>query len=395
MRDQGTVLPVSDEASFKMALRTATAGDTLYLADGTYPLLTVREKQGLTIAGSREARVDGIQILDSTQITVRGLTLTPSAERRAEITVKRNSSQIVVDGVLIDGRDERAGAGVVADQSVSGLVVRSSEITNCGRGQRCIAASGTVGVEIFGNAFRDCLSCDFIRGGSGMTIRKNTFDRSVHGACLDEGGNCAHNDHIQILGGGPWVIASNRFGEREGGAASIFVSPGRENDDNPIHDVRIASNLFLGTTGNYAIRIVGGAAPVEGRIRGISIINNTILQGKIAALDIAAGWESLPTPEWPLVANNIFGRMKNSRICERATVVASVVVNGSANCPSMRAASVGLDATGAPTSASSAIIDQADPAYAPTRDYLGKKRVGRPDIGAIEYRPLKAKPRSG
>ena len=45
-----------------------------------------------------------------------------------------------------------------------------------------------------------------------------------------------------------------------------------------------------------------------------------------------------------------------------------------------------LDATGAPTAASTLLIDRGDPTAAPPDDFFGYARtVGAPDIGAIEF----------
>ena len=45
-----------------------------------------------------------------------------------------------------------------------------------------------------------------------------------------------------------------------------------------------------------------------------------------------------------------------------------------------------LDATGAPTAASTLLIDHGDPSVAPPDDFFGYARtVGAPDIGAIEF----------
>jgi hypothetical protein len=41
----------------------------------------------------------------------------------------------------------------------------------------------------------------------------------------------------------------------------------------------------------------------------------------------------------------------------------------------------------APTAQAVDVVDQADPRYAPSTDYFGLARVGRPDRGAIEYHP--------
>ena len=34
-----------------------------------------------------------------------------------------------------------------------------------------------------------------------------------------------HNDLIQILGGGPWTIVRSHFGQRNNGAAQVYVDP--------------------------------------------------------------------------------------------------------------------------------------------------------------------------
>ena len=43
--------------------------------------------------------------------------------------------------------------------------------------------------------------------------------------------------------------------------------------------------------------------------------------------------------------------------------------------------------TGYRLQAGSPAIDRGLPAYGVSRDYLGRRRVGRPDLGAFEYRP--------
>lgn len=381
----GDVIRATDAGSFADAVAKAAAGDTIELAPGTYPVLTVDGKKGLTITGPRDAKLDGISFVNSADVVLSGVTVTPSGDIRAEITARR-STGLVVSGALIDGRNEAIGAGIAADDTVNGFEVRDSELTNCGEGQRCIAMDFTAGVRIVGNTFRDCYSCDFIRGRSGMTIRGNTFDRAVPGRCEAEGRACAHNDIIQVMGGGPWTIVGNRFGDSQGGGGALFVSLGRNNADNPIHDVMIASNVFTGEVRHFAVSIAGEEAAPAGLISNISIVNNTILSGNNAAIALDAAWATVPAEQRPLVANNVFGRLRNRDVCDRGRFVANVVVRGS-TCAGATRGRTALDESGAPTSASTALIDKADSRYAPKRDLTGKKRTGRPDIGAIEYRP--------
>jgi hypothetical protein len=383
----GSTLPVSDEASFDAALEKAKPGDTIELANGAYPELTISGKRDVTIAGGKGATLDGVAISRSSGITLRGLTISPAGQSRAQVALV-DASEITLDGLLIDGRAELVGAGVVADETVSGVRITGSEITNCGRGTRCLALDRTQAVVVSGNSFHDCLSCDFIRGGSGMVVRGNTFERAIHGSCLQDGTPCPHNDLIQILGGGPWRIVGNRFGNRQGGAASIYISPGSAGAANPIHDVAITSNLFQSTTGQIAIKIKGGASVAGKLISGVSIVNNTIMSGTLAALLIEAGWENLSSGQRPLVANNIFLNMK-SLTCPRGVFVANIVKLGHARCTGLRKADPALNARGGPTKGSTAVVNKADARYAPKTDYYGRFRNGRPDIGAVEFRGKK------
>jgi hypothetical protein len=381
------VYRVTDEASFVAALAKAGPGDVVELADGTYPVLTVAGESGVSITGGRGARLDGIVISRSSDVTLRGVTVTPAGDRRANVIVEESSSGVVIEDVLVDGRDELVGAGIVADETVSDLTIRDSELTNCGRGTRCVGANRSHDVVVSGNRFHDCLSCDFIRASGGMTIRGNTFDRAVNGSCEQDGTSCPHNDLVQILGGGPWRIVGNRFGEREGGAASIYVSPGLNDQDNPIHDVDIVSNVFSSTSGRYAIKIKGGAAAGT-LIDGVSIVNNTVMSGTLESLALETGWESLGSDERPLVANNIFLTMK-STACGRGIYVANVVKQGNVRCAGLRKANPALNKNGGPTKASRAVVNKADPGYAPKTDFYGRFRNGKPDIGAIEFRGKK------
>jgi hypothetical protein len=221
-----------------------------------------------------------------------------------------------------------------------------------------------------------------------MTIRGNTFDRAIHGSCVTDGTRCPHNDLIQIVGGGPWLIQNNRFGDREGGAASIYISPGINNEGSPIHDVKIVSNMFVSSIGLFTIKISGGSVATNGMISKVSIVNNTILSGTVGSLAIEAGWENVSSDRRPLVANNIFRTMR-SITCTRAVFVANVVQLGHARCDGLRKVDPDLNATGAPTRSSTAVINKGDERYAPKRDYLGRFRNGKPDIGAIEFRGKK------
>lgn len=376
-------IPVSDAASFERAVSSARAGDTIHLADGSYPALSVTGRKyasPVRIAGTRNARLAGLKVGGSSNLVVSGITVTPPASDRVVVQIAA-SSNITLDGVLIDGRTETAGAWIQTDPSDSKVTISNSEITDCGTGNRCIAP-GANGLQILHDAFHDCLDCDFIRGQAGgpTLIADNTFDRAIPGAC---GTKCNHNDMVQVLGGGPWTIVRNRFGEQRVGAAPVFVSTSVNNRTNRIHDVTIASNLFVsGSSGYFAMQIAVGGSP--GPPLDVSVVNNTILSGSASAIRLGSPWAGLPEDQKPLVANNIFGKSVKNDLCAEARTSHNLVEQGTA-CPGDFVGSANLDAIGAPTKASALVLGRADSAYAPATDYYGHPTGTAPDIGAIQF----------
>jgi hypothetical protein len=388
---QTAVTPVSNASQFATAISNAKSGDTIALADGSYPNLSVgRQFSGLvTIQGSRNAKLAGISFRNASNVKLTGVTVTPPGAERAKIALSR-SNNITIDKVLVDGRVESSGAVIDPDPDNTNITIEDSEITNCGRKQRCIAP-GAKNLRILRNSFHDCLDCDFIRGGGGdgTTIQGNTFDRAIPGACQGGATKCPHNDHVQLLGGGPWTIVGNRFGERAGGAASVFVSTGVNNTENRIHDVLIASNIFKGKeTGHYGIVLGGSTGKGAGLPQRVSVINNTILSGFAAAINIREEWAALPPAQRPLIANNIL-RLAKKGICAAARTSHNVVEQGTA-CPGDTLGNPNLDSTGAPTKESRLLINHGDASHAPRTDFFGRARSGTPDIGAVEWLGLQS-----
>jgi hypothetical protein len=368
------------------ALDKAKPGDSIALADGTYPKLSVwgrRYSGWVTIFGTRNARIGGIVFGNSTNIVLRGVTITPTDGTAAVVGINKDSNSITLDRLLVDGKSESLGARINTDRSASNVTIENSEITNCGGGSRCVGPGANV-LTVLGNKFHDCFDCDFIRGGgTNVTIRGNTFDRAVRGTCDGGVENCNHNDHIQIMGGGPWSIVANRFGDRNGGAASIFVSTGLHNTTNAIHDILIASNLFKGTnTGAYGVEIAAGDP--DSVPERVNVTNNTILSGSLTAVRLGPGWDVIPRFAQPLVTDNIL-RVAGQVQCGRARHIANLVESGS-TCKDNALGSAKLDSSGAPTGQSTLVISKADPKYDYPTDYYAFPRGMTPDRGAIEYR---------
>ena len=142
----------------------------------------------------------------------------------------------------------------------------------------CIRASGA-DVLVEHNVFDELYDSDAVHGFGSGTIRGNHMDHALpHGE-----GN--HNDFIQIGEGGPWTIEQNWFGERTGGAASVWIDSIR---NGVIHDVVVQNNVL---TGHFAgqdvgIFIAGDDRSVALLPTNVRVINNTVVlrTAELAAL---------------------------------------------------------------------------------------------------------------
>jgi len=379
------VIGVRDEASFKEALARARAGTTIQLADGRYPELSVVNRlftAPVLIVGSRNVELAGMSFENSKNIVLRGVTVAPPAQATAEIAVKAASQKIVIDRVLVDGRSEEVGAFIRTTRDTSDVTIQNSAFTNCGRAGTCVRP-GATNLRVIGNRFYDCRSCTFIKGGgNGALVRRNAFDLAHNVGCTGGTATCPHNDLIQIMGGGPWTIVGNRFGNYFAGAAQVYANPGLTNTSNPIHDLLIASNIFAGDNGGFGIRVGVGEKSTTPPPTNVRIVNNTILSGQLSSVFLTTSWDQVPVAERPLVANNILRSVHTS--CARGRFIGNLVLDAP-SCPHDRVGDPKLNArTKAPTTRSKLIVNRADGRYAPKTDFYGHRRKGRPDIGAIE-----------
>jgi hypothetical protein len=374
------VLHVSTAAELEAAVSTASPGQTIRLANGEYQgvAITRRFSAPLTILGRRAAHLAGIAFFHSANVTLKGVSIMPKGAQRVSVMI-RASHGIKLDHILLDGRSEGAGAWIATDPTDSAITIRGSELTHCGESNRCIQP-GAKSIKILADDFHDCLDCDFIRGSGGrVVIRGNTFDHAVPGKCHGGEASCNHNNLIQIMGGGPWTISRNRFGDATNGGASVFVSTGRENTAHPIHNVTLASNVFVGSRSGY----LGIQVSAAGRPRHVSIINNTILSGRASGVLIVPQWRSLPRKVRPLVANNILALSNGSDCIARTS---HNLVERGRPCRGDSLGPAYLNPKYAPTKKSRLLLGKGDPTFTPRRDYFGRRRTARPDIGAIQSR---------
>jgi hypothetical protein len=374
-------IAVTEAAGFEAALDRAKAGDVIRLGAVPFPILEITKRSypgRVRIIGSPLTRLAGLEIRQSRNVSVENVLVTPLGDGHATVKLD-DSSEIEFHRVRFVGLAGK-GRGVRLDigRGSSRITVVESEFTLC-RGP-CLQPGGRE-ISVVRSNFHDCFDCDMIRGGGvGVTLVGNTFERALHGS------GRTHNDLVQVLGGGPWTIVGNRFGERNVGAAQIYINPNRNNVSNPIHDVKILSNIFHGEM-NYAIRLGTGEKSDVGAPRGILIANNTILSGRLSAIWLTDPWENASLERRPVIANNILA-VSAPALCSRAHTVSNLVVKGVACAPSDRVGVAQLDSSGAPLPGSRLVIDQADPSYAPPTDFYGRNRRGRPDLGAIELAAL-------
>jgi len=217
-----------------------------------------------------------------------------------------------------------------------------------------------------------------VHGFGGGVIRGNHMDKAL------PHGNGNHNDFIQIGAGGPWVIDANWMGVRTNGAASIWLDP---INGGLIHDAVISNNVVTGhyQPGQYVGIFVGGDGTSAALLpRNVTVINNTVVAGISNSLRFGRAYATMPVDQRPLVVNNAGERLIDQ--CDRIRTSHNVFQVGQACSPTDVIGLLHVDPnTGAPSSASTLLINKGDPTGAPTTDFFGFTRnVGAIDIGAIE-----------
>jgi hypothetical protein len=367
---------VATDAELAAALASALPGDTIQLAPGAYAPITISGRGGpgadLTLAGDTGATIAGMTINGSQRIVVSGVGVAP-AGASAAIDVDA-SSAVTFRDLQVDGGAGGAGASMDIAANATGVAIIDSTFLHCSS-PYCIRTFSP-DVVIQHNTFDDLDDTDAVHGFGGGVIRANHMDHALpHG-----GGN--HNDFIQIGAGGPWTIDGNWFGVRTGGAASIWLDP---INGGLIHDAVIENNVVTGHyAGQYVGIFVGGDGTAAALLpRNITVVNNTVISGLSNSLRFGRAYAMLPPEQRPLVVDNTGERLLD--MCDRIRSGHNVFGVGQACTATDVIGNPHLDATGAPTAASTLLIDHGDPSVAPATDFFGHARtVGVPDIGAIE-----------
>jgi hypothetical protein len=371
--------PVTNVAGLQSALNSVQPGGTIHLAAGTFPQFTLtghRYSAPVTIVGAgRSTVMNGIMIFNSANLAFQGVRFAP-AGRSATVNVD-TSSGVSFSHVTFDGQSETLGANLQVQSRAANVSVTDSAFTLCGSGRACVIAHGT-GISVLRNSFDQMIDSDGVRGvGSNVTITANTFDHALRGS----GEN--HNDFVQIMGGGPWSITRNKFGDRNHGGGQVFLKPSNGNARAPIHDVNVASNIFYGNM-PFAMQVGPGNGLVP-PASNVSIVNNTILSGTAGAIRLVPELAQLPVAQRPVIANNIEAVNSSGYCAPRARTTSRNLVVSGQPCPGDLTGNPALGPLYQPTSASVKVIGQADPRYAPPTDYVGHPHGVHPDIGAIYF----------
>ncbi|MCZ7587970.1 MAG: right-handed parallel beta-helix repeat-containing protein [Gaiella sp.] len=388
---------VGGEVEFDMAARALrSTGGTIVLRPRLYRRLVVRWRSDrrLRIVGTRGARIERVDFEGARNVSLGNVTIGPiGGDALVDV---RGSRGVVLHDLVVTAKGTRFSATVRIPDS-RGVTIRRSDFSHCGdrsrRFARCVLLwRWSHRVLIEDSRFHDCRGCDFVHGrfGSDLVIRRNRFDRALPCRGLSRH-RCGHQDLVQLFAGRRLTVERNRFGVYRDGGAQLYLT-------NSVDHATIVNNVFVGTdprVPGYRARmaIIVGSAASKRLPHYARVVNNTILTGTrrrdgyAGSIRMSSKYGSVLRRKRPIVANNVIALLeKRAHICSAARLFAhNVVLDGTGCAPSDRVGPAGLDGRGRPRR-DSAVVDAASRRYAPTADATGRRRIGRPDVGALEYR---------
>jgi len=229
------------EGCLAEAIAGASPGDVLTLEDGIHAG-AIRIDRPLTIAGSREARVDGLGqgtviTIDAPDVTLTGFTVTGSGHRNedldAGVKILRGADRAVVEGLLLlenmHGIDVHGGR----DAHVTGNEVIGTRVLHMNERGNGIYIWNSPGALVEGNTIRYGRDGIFSNASSDSIYRDNLF-RDLRFAVhfmytrnTEVSGNVSIGNHLgfAIMNSNRAVVADNlSLGDRDHGLALNYAN---------------------------------------------------------------------------------------------------------------------------------------------------------------------------
>src|SRR5690242_5484288 len=130
---QASVTRVRSAVEFEAAVAGSGPGDTIQLADGSYPSLTIEGRAfagaPLRIVGGPRAVVAGFQLREVANLDLQGVTISPTAAARGAAVINlEQASAITIDGVHVDGLSPARGARIDVESTSSNVTISGSDL---------------------------------------------------------------------------------------------------------------------------------------------------------------------------------------------------------------------------------------------------------------------------
>src|SRR4051794_33774594 len=137
---QAAVHDVSTPSQFEDAVASAQGGDTIRLANGTWPKLVVRKAAydaPVVIAGSGDTTLTRLEFYESTNLVVEDAAVRPDGNDMG-LVILYNTSHVTFENMTFDGISSDRGAKLHLHRSSSDIIIANSDFSHCPQGMPCL-----------------------------------------------------------------------------------------------------------------------------------------------------------------------------------------------------------------------------------------------------------------
>ncbi len=256
-------------------IANASAGDTIYLAGGTYNTVWIKSQGTLDIKiasldESDPAILTGLRMSGSSGVTFEGLVFSAPAGVLHSFLVT-GADDVHFSNIVMHGPDNMGSGAEVTPffiRSSTNVSVTGSEFYDV---KNALMLLDIDGIEISGNSFHD-IRCDGVAGGgvSNALITNNVFTDFYP---LNTGGSGDHPDAIQFWSNnqdepGRNITISDNLIYRGNGLPMQGIFIRDTYSEMPFEDLTISGNVVLG--GLYNAISVGG-------VNGGQLVDNIVI----------------------------------------------------------------------------------------------------------------------